>query len=449
VSTATRRAPAAAGSAPAARSGLPPGPRTPALVQTLRWARDPVGYLGALRRRYGDAFTVRFVGFGRWVYYADAETIAQIFQADPDALHAGEARDMLEPVVGSRSVLILDGDDHRRERRLLLPSFQGNHVRRYGDLMRDVVEEEIARWPLGRPFPLRPRMGDVTLEVILRAVFGFEAPARRAELHRRITRLLEVAAPVLLLPALTRDLGRWSPGGRLGRARAAVDELVYEQIRARRAEGAEHEDVLSLLLGARDEDGRALDDQAVRDELMTLLLAGHETTATGLAWAFERLVRHPAALERLVVELDAGEDGYLDAVIRETLRVRPVLFDTARKAVEDVDVGGWRLPAGTLVAPALALVHLDPALHPDPQAFRPERYADGSPPPRTWVPFGGGPRSCLGAGFALFEMRVVLRTVLGALRLRPARPEDERGKLRNVTVVPARGAEVIAARRGA
>lgn len=433
---------------PAARPGKPPGPRTPAIVQTLRWSRDPVGYLSALRRHYGDAFSVRFVGFGEWVYYADAETIASIFQADPDALHAGEARDMLEPVVGSRSVLILDGEAHRRERRLLLPSFQGSHVRRYGDLMREVVEAEMAGWPLGRPFPLRPRMGDVTLEVILRAVFGVEAPARRAELHRRITRLLEVAAPVLLVPALTRDLGRWSPGGRLARARAAVDDLVYAQIRARRAEPGEHQDVLSLLLGARDEDGEALDDRSVRDELMTLLLAGHETTATGLAWAFERLVRHPAALDRLVAELDAGEDdGYLDAVIRETLRVRPVLFDTARKVVEETEVGGWRLPAGTMVAPALALVHLDPAFHPDPQAFRPERYADGSPPARTWVPFGGGPRSCLGAGFALFEMRVVLRTVLGSLRLRPARAADERPRLRNVTVVPARGAEVIAERR--
>jgi cytochrome P450 len=428
----------------------PPGPRLPAIVQTVRWARDPIGFLGACRRRYGDVFSVSFVGFGDWVYVCDAETIAAIFQADPDKL-AGEARDMLEPVVGRRSVLILDGEEHRRERRLLLPSFQGNHVRRYGDLMREVAEEEIARWPLGRPFPLRPRMQDVTLEVILRAVFGFEQPQQRAELHRRITRLLEVAAPVLLVPALMRDLGRFSPGGRLARARAAVDELVYAQIRARRAAAGsdEHEDVLTLLLGARDEDGRALDDEALRDELMTLLLAGHETTATGLAWAFERLVRHPAAMERLLAELDAGEDGYLDAVIRETLRVRPVLFDTARKAVEPTEIGGWRLPADTMIAPALALVHLDPEFHPDPEAYRPERYADGSPPPRTWVPFGGGPRSCLGAGFALFEMRVVIRTVLSALRLRPARAADEAAKLRNVTVVPARGAEVIAERRAA
>jgi cytochrome P450 len=185
----------------------------------------------------------------------------------------------------------------------------------------------------------------------------------------------------------------------------------------------------------------------VRDELMTLLLAGHETTATGLAWAFERLVRHPAALERLVAEIDGGDGDYVDAVIRETLRVRPVLFDVARKVVEPTELDGWRLPAGTLVAPALALVHLDPASHPDPEAYRPERYAEGSPPPRSWVPFGGGPRSCLGAGFAMFEMRVVLRTVLGALRLRPARPQDEKPKLRNITVVPARGAEVIAERR--
>ena len=425
---------------------LPPGPRAPKLVQTLRWARDPVGYLSQLRRRYGDAFTVRFVGFGVWVYFADTQTVASIFQSDPDVMRAGEARDMLEPVVGPRSVLILDGAEHRRQRKLLLPSFQGSHVRRYGDLMREVAEEELTRWPLGRPFPLRPRMQHITLEVILRAVFGFEAPERRAELHGRLVRLLDVAAPILLVPALTRDLGRLSPGGRLSRARAEVDELVYEQIRDRRrtGAGAQGEDVLSLLLGARDEDGEGLDDDSIRDELMTLLLAGHETTATGLAWAFERLVRHPAAMERLLAEIDAGEGDYADAVIRETLRVRPVLFDVARKVVEPTDVDGWRLPAGTLVAPALALVHLDPAAHSDPHAYRPERYADASPPPRTWVPFGGGPRSCLGAGFALFEMRVVLRTVLEKLALRPARPEDEKAKLRNVTVVPGRGAEVIA-----
>jgi cytochrome P450 len=352
---------------------------------------------------------------------------------------------MLEPVVGRQSVLILDGEEHRRQRRLLLPSFQGSHVRRYGELMRAVVEEDLVRWPQGRPFPLRTRTHAITLEIILRAVFGFDAPELRAELHRRITRLLDVAGPVLLVPALTRDFGgRLTPGGRLWRPRRAVDELVFAQIRARRAGASEGDDVLSLLLGATDEDGRGLDDEAIRDELMTLLLAGHETTATGLAWAFERLVRHPEALARLRAELEAGEEEYLDAVIRETLRVRPVLFDVSRKLVAEVDLGGWLIPSGTFVAPALALVHLDPALHPDPHAFRPERHLDGSPPGRSWIPFGGGPRSCLGAGFALFEMRVVLRAVLGAFDLRPARPGDEPAKLRNITLVPARGAEVVA-----
>ena len=407
-----------------------------------------MGFLAACRRRYGDAFTVRFVGFGRWVYFADPETVASIFQADPDVLLAGEARDMLEPVVGPRSVLILDGDEHRRQRRLLLPSFQGSHVRRYGELMREVADEEIARWPRGRPFPLRPRMQHITLEVILRAVFGLDAPERRAELHRRLVRLLDVAATPLLVPALARDRGPLSPGRRLARAREAVDDLVFAQIRERRAdpEAGGRDDVLSLLLGARDEEGRGLDDEAVRDELMTLLLAGHETTATGLAWSFERLVRHPATMERLVAELDGGDGDseYLDAVIRETLRVRPVLFDVARKVVKPTEVAGWSLPQGMLVAPALALVHLDPDAYPNPAAYKPERYADGSPPPRTWIPFGGGPRSCLGAGFALFEMRVVLRAVLEKLRLRPSRPDDEKPKLRNITVVPARGAEVVA-----
>jgi cytochrome P450 family 135 len=252
-----------------------------------------------------------------------------------------------------------------------------------------------------------------------------------------------------MLPALPGPLERVAQSAWLTRRRRDVDEILYAHIAARRAAADGHEDVLALLLAARDEDGRGLDDESVRDELMTVLAAGHETTANALAWAIERLVRHPEAMARLETELEEQPEGgpYLDAVIRETLRVRPVLGDTGRQLAAPVELAGWRLPAGVSVAPALALVNLDGSVHSDPEAFRPERWLDGSPPSRSWLPFGAGRRSCLGAGFALFEMRVVLRTLLRRLRLRAVRPEDERMRLRNITLTPGRGAEVTAERR--
>ena len=438
---------------PAVRSGLPPGPRAPAFWQTWRLFRDWSGYLEECRRRYGDAFTLRFVAIGRWAYFNDPAVLRGVFQGPPEVFRAGEARAMLEPVTGRRSVLVLDGEEHMRQRRVLLPSFQGGHVRTHERTMEAATREEMARWPSGEAFALRPRFQTITLDVILRAIFGVDAAERREPMHHAIVRLLAIAnGPFVLVPTLARDLGRLSPGGVLARRRAAVDELVYRQIRERRADPAagERDDVLSVLLRARDEDGRELDDETLRDELMTLLLAGHETTATALAWAVERLVRHPEAMRRLEEELEDEPAGgeYLDAVVKETLRVRPVIGDVGRVLGAPAEVGGWRLPAGTMVAPAVATVHLDPDAYDDPHAFRPERWLGADTPPgAAWIPFGAGRRSCLGAGFALFEMKVVLRTVLSALRLRAARPEDERARVRNITLTPARGAEVIAAPR--
>lgn len=437
---------------PAARAGLPPGPRAPAIWQTLRLYRDWSGYLEECRERYGDAFTLRFTAIGRWVYFSDPDVLRQVFQGDPDVFLAGEGRAMLEPVVGRRSVLVLDGEEHMRARKLLLPSFQGSHVRTHERTMEEVTRAEMGRWPSGEPFALRPRLQTITLDIVLRAIFGVDADERRERMHRAIVRLLAVATgPFVMVPALSRDLGPLSPGGILARRRAAVDELVYAQIAERRADpaAAERDDVLSVLLGATDEDGRGLDDETLRDELMTLLLAGHETTATALAWAVERLVRHPEAMRRLVDELDEDPAGgpYLDAVVKETLRVRPVIGDVGRKLGAPAEIGGHRLPAGTMVAPAVATVHLDRDAYGDPAAFRPERWLDESPPGQAWIPFGAGRRSCLGAGFALFEMKVVLRTILDALSLRLARAGDERARVRNITLVPGRGAEVIAAPR--
>jgi cytochrome P450 len=430
--------------------GLPPGPRTPAPWQTLRLARDWVGFLQDCRRRYGDTFTVNFSGFGPTLYVSDPDVASAVMQGDPDVFQAGPARAILEPVVGRRSVLVLDGEEHLRERTLLLPSFQGNHVRVHERMMEEITEADVAGWPRGERFALRPHLQAITLEVIVRAVFGIADPAARARLRPALTRLLDAGTWVSVLPVLPDRLEEWARRMWLDGRRRAVDDQLYAHIAARRANGdGTHDDVLALLMSARDEDGRALDDEALRDELVTVLTAGHETTANALAWAFERLVRHPEAMARLLAELDDDPAGgpYLDAVVRETLRVRPVLGDTGRILASPAEVDGWQVPAGIMVAPALCLVNLDPDVHPDAEAFRPERWLDGSPPPRSWIPFGAGRRSCLGAGFAMFEMKVVIRTVLRRLALRQARPGDERMKLRNITLTPGRGAEVIAAPR--
>jgi cytochrome P450 len=430
-----------------------------------------VGFLQDCRRRYGDTFTVNFSGFGPTLYVSDPDVASAVMQGDPDLFQAGPARAILEPVVGRRSVLVLDGEEHLRERKLLLPSFQGNHVRVHERMMEEITEADMAGWPHGERFALRPHLQAITLEVIVRAVFGIADPAARARLRPALTRLLDAGTWVSVLPVLPDRLEEWARRTWLDGRRRAVDEQLYAHIAARREEerraegdraaaggngapvggdGAPaHDDVLALLMSARDEDGRALDDEALRDELVTILTAGHETTANALAWAFERLVRHPDAMARLLAELDDDPAGgpYLDAVVRETLRVRPVLGDTGRILSAPAEVDGWQVPAGIMVAPALCLVNLDPDVHPDAEAFRPQRWLDGSPPPRSWVPFGAGRRSCLGAGFAMFEMKVVIRTVLRRLALRQARPGDERMKLRNITLTPGRGAEVIAAPR--
>ena len=410
----------------------------PAAAQTVGWALRPVPFMEECRRRYGEAFTVRLLALGPVVFLADPAAVREVFTGDGKLFDAGEGNRILEPVVGSRSVLILDGREHLRQRKLMLPPFHGERLRAYAGLVREAAERDIESWPLGRPFSLRERMQAITLEVIAHAVFGVE-PARGAQLRAALRTMLDVtgrSAVVAMVPALQRDFGPWSPWARFRRARTRLDVLVYAEIARRRAEPP-GPDVLSLLLEARDEDGRALTDEEVRDELVTLLVAGHETTATALAWAFERLMRHPTALERLRGELSRDEDAYLEAVVKETLRLRSVLSIVVRRLREPATLAGHALPAGARVAPCLYLVHRSPRLHPEPARFRPERFLDGAAEPYTWIPFGGGIRRCLGAGFALLEMREVLRAVVPRADLRPARPASERTRRRGVTLAPA------------
>jgi cytochrome P450 family 135 len=418
---------------------------------------SPYGWMVKRWRRYGDVFSSRFPIFGRVVYLADPALVKQVFTGDAQTFHAGEANTLaLGDALGEHSLLTLDEERHLSQRKLLLPPFHGESVRRYVEVMAEATEREVASWPVGKEIALRPRMQAITLDVILRAVFGVRDDRRMDLFRERIPPLGETTSVLNWLPLMDRDLGGITPAARFRRALAAVDELIYAEIADRRAdpEGDRRDDVLSLLLRARHEDGSPMTATELRDELMTLLTAGHETTATGLAWAFERLLRTPRVLERLTASLD--DDDYLDAVVKETLRVRPVIVDVARKLTREIEIAGWRLPAGTLVLPAIAVLHARPDLYESPSEFRPERFLKGErrlagtarsqvrgAESYAWIPFGGGVRRCIGASFAQTEMRTVLREVLRRVRLRAPSQRPERGVIRHVTVVPGRGARAV------
>ena len=427
---------------------FPPGPRMPSLLQAAFVTASPYGWMVKRWRRYGDVFSSRFPIFGRVVYLADPGLVKEVFTGDPTTFHAGEANSLaLGDALGDHSLLTLDEERHLSQRKLLLPPFHGETVRRYVEVMAEATEREVARWPVGKEIQLRPRMQAITLDVILRAVFGVRDDARMNLFRERIPPLGETTSVLNWLPFMERDLGGITPAARFRRALAAVDELIYAEIADRRTERGDEDrgDVLSLLLRARHDDGSAMTDTELRDELMTLLTAGHETTATGLAWAFERLLRTPPVLERLTASLE--DDAYLDAVVKETLRVRPVVVDVARKLTRDTEVAGWHLAAGTLVLPAIAVLHKRPDLYDEPDEFRPERWIEGSPESYAWIPFGGGVRRCIGASFAQVEMKTVLREVLRRVRLRAPTQRPERGVIRHVTVVPGRGARAVVEER--
>jgi cytochrome P450 len=430
----------------AAGTSFPPGPRAPAVVQALRYSRDPIGFFVRLRRRYGDVFSVSFPGFGRIVYLANPGLVKEVFTGDPARFHAGEANaTVLEPALGKNSVLTLDGDEHLRQRKLLLPPFHGDRVRRYGEVMRAITERDMESWPVGEPFALRPHTEAITLEVILRAVFGVHEPERIASARKVIGEFARRSSVLIEFPFLRRSFGRFSPWARFVRARAALDAFIYEQIAARRADpsGDERDDVLSLLLQAKHDDGSPMSDEELRDELATVIGAGHETTATALAWALERLLRTPTALARLRESLQSGRDEYLEATIKETLRARPVVVDVARKLSAPTEIAGYRLAGGTFVLPAIAALHYRDDLFPDPGEFRPERFLDGEAERYSWIPFGGGVRRCVGAAFAQFEMRVMLRAILERAQLRAPDPRPERLAIRNITLAPGRGTWVV------
>ena len=421
-------------------STLPPGPNEPPVVQTMRWLLRPISFLESCRRRFGDAFSVSFLGFQTpMVMLSDPEAIRALYTVPGHTLPPGRTV-ALQPIMGSRSLLLLEGREHLARRKLMLPPFHGARMRAYEATVREVVGREVDGWPAGEPFSLHPRMQAITLEVILRAVFGVTDSGDRARLAENLGRLLAgtSSAGLQFSVLLSRRFGGPDPLARMQALRQEIDAMLSAEIAARRADPGE--DILSLLIAARFEDGEPMDDAEIRDQLMTLLLAGHETTATGLAWTFDLLLRHPHVLEGL----DPDDDATLRAVVAESLRLRPVVPLAGRRLSQELRVNGHVLPPGTDVTPAIWLAHTRPDRYPEPYAFRPERFLADAPATYAWIPFGGGVRRCLGAAFAEMEMRVALAEILRRRALRPASPAAERVARRNVTFSPARGTMVIA-----
>src|SRR5215472_8959055 len=431
----------------AASPDLPNGPDYPRIVQAWLWLKKPTWFLDRCSRAYGDVFTMRLPFGLNMVHIGRPELVKAVFGGDNDVLRAGEANaTILEPLVGPHSVLVLDGPEHLRQRKLILPAFHGDRMRSWEAAVREITRAEIARWPVGQPFALRPSMQSITLDVIVRVVFGVDESARRDELRRHILTLSGLGRnPLLLFATRDRRLGPLAPWARFIRARGALDAALLAEIRQRRdaPDLEQRSDVLSQLLLARDDEGRAMTDDEVRDELVTLLFAGHETTATSLAWAFDLLLHHPRALSRLVADLDGGASEYLDATIMETLRVRPVVALVDRHVREDVRIGEHTIPAGAIACPNIYLAQRRADLYPDPAAFRPDRFVGQTPPAFGWFPFGGGIRRCLGASFATFEMRIVIPEVLHTVVLRPASRRPARIRREAVTFVPHNGARAV------
>jgi cytochrome P450 len=433
----------------AAPPNLPPGPPLPRLLQTLAFIFAGARFLEACRRRYGDIVTLGTLFDSKFVMVFDPLLVKEVFQGSSDQLHAGEANALLGPVLGPRSVLLLDGAEHLRHRRLMLPTFHGEQMRAWTEAIVEAADLEIDSWPVGQAFSILQSMQSVTLRVMMRVVFGYAAGPEADELQRRLRAMIDpIARPrgLVALQLLSQISGERRALNRFAAQRRAVDELVYAEIERRRADPdlAERTDVFSALLLAQDENGQRLSDHEVRDELMTLLLAGHETTAVGLAWVFDLLLHSPAVQSRAAER----EDEYLDAVVKEALRIRPVIPGVGRVVRgTPFRLGSYEIPVGIEINPSIRVIHRRPDLYPEPEAFRPERFlGPGAPDTYTWIPFGGGTRRCLGASFALTEMRLVLRRVLERCALRPAAPALEEPTFRGITVAPKNGTQVVLAR---
>ena len=433
---------------------LPPGPRVPSLFQIFQWVFRPIPFMQRCAETYGDAFTLRIMGATPIVFFSDPATIKQVFTGDPERLQAGQANSrVFRLFVGPNSLLVLDGARHKRERRLLMPPFHGERMRLYGDMMCEITDRMIDTWPPETSFPIHSCMLEITLDIILRAVFGVREDARTARLRTLIIEYLGLLVgrnPLLALAA-------W---GRLTRLQGEIDRLLYDEIRRCKELAQEgRTDIMAMLVAVRDEDGQPMRDEEIRDEMITMLLAGHDTTATSLAWVIHRLLQNPDVLATARAEVasvigsgphpprptaeQVAEFSYLDAVIKETARLNPVVPITVRHLEQGMHIGGYDLPAGAIAAPCIYLTHRRPELWPNPEEFNPERFVARRVDPYTFFPFGGGVRYCLGAAFATYEMKMVLARILSRVTLRPDPGHTVRTERRGITFVPSGGVPVI------
>ncbi|MET7283552.1 cytochrome P450 [Kribbella sp. NPDC005582] len=422
---------------------LPPGPRWPTLVQSALFASHRKTFLPRMRAQYGDVFTIRLVPKSRvCVVLCRPDHIREVFGGSPSVMHAGEGNTALEPVMGSSSLLLLDDEDHVRMRRQLMPAFSGQALRGYAEMVHELAVAEVATWPIGTPFQVHQRMRNLTLEIILQVIFGVTDHRRLNTLRPLVDKIVSVS-PIIMLGGLYRPLLRIPPWRTFLRAQEQIDHLLYDEIARRRGNLAGRNDVLSRLLAAGE-----WTDVELRDQLVTLLLAGHETTATALAWAFHELARRPEDLAFGQRAADHGADGELEAIVKESLRLHPVVYQVGRRLTETTDLAGYRLPRGTTILAAMGLVHRDAEHFPAPAEFRPARFLSDDPPaPGTWMPFGGGARRCIGAGFSLMEGTEILRATLAAYNLQAPDPLPEPAQAKNVTLVPKHGTRVIVTRR--
>jgi cytochrome P450 len=435
----------AATSVPTSASSLPPGPRLPRLVQGLLYLLSEERMLNMATQKYGDVFTVRMPSFGNVVVISDPALVRQVFTVSEEFLEVGDAQQPLEVIYGPTSVLLSDGAAHRRIRRLLVPPLRRNSIAGYRELIAHATDRLLASWPVGEPFAMLAQMRELSREIILRVVLGLSDEQQLERWSRPLANMLHFASSEqMTVRYFARSVGGLSTWRGFNRARSEFDRLLYHEIARRRQDStADADDLLSVLLRSSTQEGTPLDDQTLRDQLMTLIVGGHETPASALAWLFERLVRHPAVLERLTAEaLDCNGDAYAQCVIQETLRLRPPLAFVARRVKTPFQLGDHLLPPGTLVVPYFLLIHRRAELYPDPLAFRPERFLSTGPPAYGWVPFGGGAHACLGGHFADLEIKTILQTVLRGGVLATVADSDEPIVRKTVTYVPKYGARV-------
>jgi len=424
---------------------LPPGPRMPRALQALGWATRPYPLMKRCQERYGDVFTLRILHSGTWVFLCDPADVKRVFTAPAGSLGVALANPLLTPVLGPRSVMLLEEPEHMTRRRMMLPPFHGRRMEADAETMAAAAREIVRSWPVGEPFELWPQMQAITQEVIMRSVFGADEAQRLGELRTLLHRLTAALNDPGRLRTAAALGPRWlARDGGFRAAMAPVEAALLEEVDRRRRAGEDgRRDIVSILIDARHEDGSPLDERELRDELMTLLTDG--PTSSSLAWVFERLLRHPEKLRRLQEEVRAGEDqAYLDAVVKETLRLCPPVPVVVRRLLEPLELGGHALPAGTVVAPCVYLIHRNEEIYPNPRHFLPERFLERPPGTYTWIPFGGGTRRCLAASYAELEMKRVLRTVLGEVELRPADEDSEHARRSAISFSPDRRARVIA-----